>query len=67
MKFIKKLILYFLAIFMPFVVLFIQKKPSEAVMAIVLQASLIGFPIAIFLAFKSLRAHKEQQKEPLTK
>ncbi len=61
MKFIGKVLLFLLAIFFPFVVFFIRDKPAAAMVALFLQCTAIGWPIAIIWAFKNLNPEKKDE------
>jgi Ca2+/Na+ antiporter len=65
MRFIGKLLLILLAIFFPFMIFFIRDKPAAAVVALFLQCTFIGWPVAIVWAFKNLNppSTNEQTKE----
>lgn len=48
----KKLFLIIIAIIFPFVVFFIKDKPGAGFVAILLQGSILGWPVAIIWALK---------------
>lgn len=58
---IVKTLLVFLAIFFPFAALFIKDKPGAGLMALALQASILGWPIAIIWAL--VVVFKKPEKE----
>lgn len=54
-----KLILYFFAIFLPCVVLLVKDNPGGFVVALVLQASIIGWIPASIWAFSAIKGTKK--------
>ena len=51
---IKQKILSLLAILVPWLVLLIYDKPEYAILALILQASFIGWPFASFWAWRTI-------------
>lgn len=62
MKFLGKLLLYFLAIFFPFTILFFRDKPAAGLVALFLQCIVIGWPVAIIWAFKNIKPEQASKK-----
>ncbi|TAL65464.1 MAG: hypothetical protein EPN84_01460 [Legionella sp.] len=52
MKTIKKILLGFVAVFVPWVLLLINDNPGGAFVALIMQASVIGWPFATVWAWK---------------
>lgn len=63
MKFIGKVLLFLLAIIFPFVVFFLRDKPAAALVALFLQCTAIGWPIAIIWAFKNLKPKEDDETD----
>ncbi len=59
-RFIKSLF----AIFFPWLVLFIDDNPGGAIVALIMQVSLIGWPFASLWALRVQRENREEASRP---
>ena len=57
----KRIFMSILAIFLPWLVLLLYDNPGGAFVALVMQATIIGWPFAAMWAWKLL--HKDQQPD----
>ena len=55
-----RFILSILAIFLPWVVLLIKDNPGQAIVALVLQLTLIGWIPASIMAFKAIKVNEKK-------
>lgn len=62
----KRIIIAFLAAFLPWVVMLINDNPGAAFVALVMQATLIGWPVATVWAWRTAYPPQEKTK-PQTK
>jgi multisubunit Na+/H+ antiporter MnhB subunit len=64
-KKMKKIMMFFCAIFLPFIFFLIKDNPGMAFVALALQGCVIGWPVATVLALKELFSSKANapQKE----
>lgn len=62
---LKRTILSILAIFIPWLVLLIKDNPGGAVVALIMQATLIGWPFASVWAWRTVNplAHAHQTRQ----
>jgi uncharacterized membrane protein YqaE (UPF0057 family) len=61
----KKLMLFFIALLFPFIALFIKDQPGSALIALLLQATFFGWPIASIWAIKVIfETPKEKKNAP---
>lgn len=58
----KRILIAFLAFFLPWVVMLMNDNPGAAFAALVLQATLIGWPIATIWAWRVEYPPKDKQK-----
>lgn len=58
----KKLFMYFLSLFLPWVVLLIYDNPGGAVVALIMQATVIGWPFATIWAWGLVKAQKKTKR-----
>ncbi len=60
---IKSLIISLMAIFMPWLALLIEDNPGGALVALILQASVIGWPLASIWALRVVREARRAELE----
>ena len=58
----KRIIMSILAIFFPWIVLLIKDNPGGALVALVMQATVIGWPFASVWAWRACHPTKEEPK-----
>ncbi len=63
----KKLVLYFISIFFPWFAMLLSDNPGGAVIALVMQVTLIGWPFATHMAIRSVREFYELDKSKKAK
>ena len=54
-----RLIMYLIALLLPWLTLLIYDNPGGALVAIIMQATVIGWPFASVWAFKVVKEHKK--------
>ncbi len=57
----KRIIMSILAVFLPWLVLLIKDNPGGAFVALVLQATVIGWPFASVWAWRAVHSSKENK------
>lgn len=60
---ITRIFMSLLAVFFPWLILFLQDNPGGALVALVMQASVVGWPFASAWAWRSLREVRKAQAE----
>jgi multisubunit Na+/H+ antiporter MnhB subunit len=63
LKFMKRLLMGFLALTFPFLVLLIKDNPGGAFVALIMQATVIGWLPATIWAFREMRKDRQAREE----
>ena len=58
----KKMVLFFLSLFFPWLILLLHDNPGGALVALVMQVTLIGWPFATFWAWGVIKADKKNKR-----
>lgn len=63
----RRIVLSVVAVFLPWLVLLLEDNPGGAVVALVMQATLIGWPFASMWAWRTIYPAKPVQETPKQK
>lgn len=58
----KKILMYTLAIFFPWIILLIEDNPGGAIVCLFMQATVVGWPFATMWAWKTFKVKPSEQK-----
>ncbi|PJD94219.1 MAG: hypothetical protein CK426_00275 [Legionella sp.] len=61
-----RIIMSILAIFLPWLVLLLHDNPGGAIVALIMQASMIGWPFASAWAFRTIKENKKPANQKST-